>query len=628
MADVHLVQMPFAAVEHPSIGLSLLKAGLEALNISCRVEYPSLDFAERIGVRRYKLVDRCFTEDLVGEWVFSRAAFPEFAPDDQAYLDRLHLAFWPGAAEDLRALRGEAEAFIEETARRLLQQRPRLVGCSSVFAQNCASLALLRRLKELAPDVITVLGGANCEGDMGQTLADNFAYLDYVVSGEADHSFPALCRQLLQGAPSATLPPGVLRGHPSVRSPGPAPRATVHDLDRLPAPNYDDYFAALERSPLREQIAPGLMIETSRGCWWGQKHHCTFCGLNGQGIGYRHKSAPKVIEEFDELYRRHQVERFEVVDNIIAMDHLQTVLPHFAERGAPYRIFYETKSNLKRQQVELLARAGVRWIQPGIESMHSEILKLMDKGSTASINVCLLKWAREFGIRLSWNFLCDFPGEEDCWYEEMASWLPWISHLQPPGGLHRVRFDRFSPYFSEPEKYGLTIVPFDSYRSVYPLSTEDLSRIAYFFRGVGREASQPRPGLRALRQVIERWKDAFWNSSLPIILSATPTPDGVEFLDTRPQAPQRRRRISGLTAAVYQACQTPTSPASLQRTLAVSEAALQSPIQELLEAKLVLMLEGKLLALGVEGSLPTLPGGADFPGGALHDAPLPALAAR
>ncbi len=39
--------------------------------------------------------------------------------------------------------------------------------------------------------------------------------------------------------------------------------------------------------------------ETSRGCWWGQKKHCTFCGLNPLGMNYRAKSPERAVEIID-----------------------------------------------------------------------------------------------------------------------------------------------------------------------------------------------------------------------------------------------------------------------------------------------------------------------------------------
>jgi radical SAM superfamily enzyme YgiQ (UPF0313 family) len=79
------------------------------------------------------------------------------------------------------------------------------------------------------------------------------------------------------------------------------------------------------------------------------------------------------------------------------MTYFKTVLPRLAESGS-YTIFYEIKANLRREQVHLLADAGVRWIQPGIESLDDNALRLIGKGNSTLMNVQLLKWSCEFGI--------------------------------------------------------------------------------------------------------------------------------------------------------------------------------------------------------------------------------------
>ncbi|MGF6313267.1 MULTISPECIES: radical SAM protein [unclassified Bradyrhizobium] len=80
-------------------------------------------------------------------------------------------------------------------------------------------------------------------------------------------------------------------------------------------------------------------------------------------------------------------------------------------------IFFEVKANLKRQEVERLAAAGVRWIQLDIESLDTRILKLMRKATTSVHHILLLKWCRQQGVQVSWSLLWGFPGEHDALYE-------------------------------------------------------------------------------------------------------------------------------------------------------------------------------------------------------------------
>ena len=638
-ADVCLVTMPYGNIHRPSIALGILKASLEGTGITCAVEYANLRFAELIGLDMLGLMYFTRTDSLIGEWTFAGAAFPEHPSRVADILGQagrhqppnlpsvaVRDGEFAGVFEHLRAV---APGFVDDTARRILARGPRLVGCTSTFEQQTASLALLRRIKALAPSVVTVLGGANCEAEMGWAVIREFPWVDYVVSGEADELFPRLCRLALDRGTDvapADLPAGVLAAvhvREAAYGPGsaPVPRAIVERLDATPVPDYSDYFEALARSPLAHAITPALVIETSRGCWWGQKSQCTFCGLNGEGMSYRAKSARRVLDELDGQTARYGVARFEVADNILDMGHVRTVLPELARRGAPYRFFYETKANLRRDQVALMAAAGITRMQPGVEALHDELLRLMAKGNTAAINVQVLRYAREFGMFCNWYLLVGFPGEDPRWHEEVAQWMPLLYHLQPPAAVVHVRFDRFSVYHAHPERYGVDLRPYPSYFAVYPLGPERMTDLAYFFVDASRaEPSAVAPGAPALAARVAEWKALFARDVRPVLCM---TADGgtVTFLDTRPCAAARRTTLEGLAAEAYLACDPAIGEAELLRRLARDGDAARSPdavravIARLVGLRVLLAVHGKYVALAVPGELPPIPGPEEFPGG-------------
>jgi len=126
---------------------------------------------------------------------------------------------------------------------------------------------------------------------------------------------------------------------------------------------------------------------------------------------YRSKSPERAVAEIDYLVDRYGVRKLEAADAILDMSYMDTVLAELAGRDEPPLLFYEVKANLKREHVERFAQAGLRSIQPGIESLHAETLKLMDKGNSGVINVQLLKWVTELGIGVNWNFIINIPGE-------------------------------------------------------------------------------------------------------------------------------------------------------------------------------------------------------------------------
>jgi len=633
--DVVLVTMPYVSVERPSMALGMLAAVLDRAGISAKVIHANLMFAERLGRVAYESINSTDITLQMGEWTFSRAAFRAEVRSAADYVAGLGpaAAAQPDMADTLLGIRAEAEAFVDELAETIVASRPRIVGCSSVFQQHCGSLALLRRIKERDPTIVTMMGGANCEAEMGVATHDHYRWVDIVVSGEAEELLPGLCRLIFEHGsdiPASMLPEGVVG--PASRSAPPgsavAPRALITNLDELPFPNFDDYFDQLRSSPLRDHIRPGMPIETSRGCWWGAKHHCTFCGLNGIGMAFRAKSEERARQEMRYLSERHGLKKFMAVDNILDNRYFNHLIPWLAERG-DMLVFYETKANLSKSQVELLARAGIRWIQPGIEAMHDGLLTLLNKGCSTTINIQLLKWAYNSGVWITWNHLYGAPGDNPEWYDEVADWLPAIVHLQPPAGgsISQIRYDRFSPYFNKAMSYGLDLVPYWGYSEVYPVDGERLASQAYFFRHLGSPVTEP----ARLRAVIENWSHLFFRQggapgALPEraanapVLEMTDRGETASIRDTRPCATAAHHELTVLETLICRACDAARTAGAITEAVRSAgadetDASIAAARESLVARKIVLEFSGKFLCLATIPHAPPYVGLDDFAGG-------------
>ena len=639
-----LVAMPYASPQRPSLALGLLKAVLDREDLPTRALHFYLAWAGDVGLRRYLTCSVSASTDYAsGEWTFAGAAFREEAPDPEAYLAAFPDAPpfseadpGPGGRQaflrDLRFMRERAPGFVDRCAREILALGVRAVGCTSTFEQHVASLALLRRVKELDPTVATLLGGANCEAEMGAATHRNFPWVDFVVSGEAEELLPGLVRRILaegldlEDLPAPVLGPAHRRGTP----PGTPGRGLLRHLDGLPTPDFDDYFRELRASALEPALTLALPLETSRGCWWGDHHRCSFCGLNGQALGYRSKRADRALEELEGLEARYGVSTFETVDNILDNAYFQDFLPALADAPRRRRLFYEVKANLKRSQVQLLARAGVTWIQPGIESLSTPVLRLMNKGVQAWQNLLLLRHAREFGVRVSWSVLWGFPGEEDSWYQEMAEVFPLLEHLQAPASTIRMRVDRFGTYHARAVEEGRPLALMASFLHVYPLPERELHDLAYFFRFPGdsdpflpsrKDPDGPRaltnrPGVRAMRRAAKAWQVAFHRRLRPV-LALEDDGEAVHVLDTRRCGSEVSARLVGAERAVLLACEAAPSAARLrdQGLEGLSAVEVSRALDTLRDRRLVVELDGRAVGLAVRGGLPSLPGLKEFPGG-------------
>lgn len=560
---VALVIMPFAAEDGPALGASLLASGLRGRGIPCDLFYLNLEFAARLGLRTYRAVDE-LTPFLPGEWAFAPSAFPEGLPDAENYF-RECLTGGPIPSTELIRARGLASGFVEHCRRAISWENYDVVGFSSSFQQNLASLALARLIKADHPEIRIVLGGANLEGPMGAAILDLCDFVDAVCDGEGDQAFPEYVL-------SDERTRRVIRGGP------------VTDLDALPAPDFSDYFAALKSSGL--DLPPAkthLKIELGRGCWWGEKAACTFCGLNGQGRTFRRKSTPRFLEEWGRL-SRYPTRSVILTDNILDQAAYDEVLPRMSSRGG-LRLFCEVKPPLSGERMEALAKAGVRRIQPGIESLSTRALGRMRKGTRSIDNLALLLRAIEQQISVTWNLLCGFPGETEAELLDQLELISLITHLLPPTGLYPVQFHRFAALTEEPERHGVgPLEPVPAYRHLYPFDAARLRELAYFFT-----PTAPRPVwpvVDRLAAAVTEWR--MIASGGHALLIHHDDGERLEILDTRPIASARRVTLSGPERELLLNCREPLGDLSQSATLTA-----------LKDKRLVIERDGAVLALSL-----------------------------
>jgi ribosomal peptide maturation radical SAM protein 1 len=555
---VLLLSLPFGSLTRPSLALGLLAAHCRRLQINCDVRYLTLRFAELVGPMEYLWLTREIPyEAFACDWLFTEALYGPRPEADAAYVEEVLGRIWHlrrDAVARIQRLRLAVEPFLLRCIEEIDWSRYTLAGFTSMFQQNIASLALAARVKAAYPHLTIAFGGANWEDPMGEALQRRFPFVDLVFSGEADVSFPA-----------------TLAARRRERSDPAARAGTVADLDELPLPDFDAFFEQLRSRPCFVDLTPQLLVETARGCWWGERSHCTFCGLNGSTMAFRSKSPQRVVEEFAYLRARHGVRGFWVVDDILDMRYFRTVLPMLEGERLDVELFWEVKANLSAKHVRALRAAGVRSIQPGIESLSDHVLALMQKGTTGLKNIELLKWCREYGVKPVWNLLYGFPGETEADYDETRALIEAIWHLDPPQACGRVRLDRFSPYHEDPEAFGMENVrPKAPLSHIYPFPREDVMEIAYYFDfdyADGRSANAPAG--RAL-ELARSWMADAERGLLALTVVEDRT---VHLADSRrrPGAASERIVLDGWRADVFLACDRAQSPRELLRLPAVRE---------------------------------------------------------
>jgi ribosomal peptide maturation radical SAM protein 1 len=535
--------MPWGPVSHGAIGLGILKQCAKRHGYSTDIHHLNIRFAEQIGVELYRKISE--ESALLPEWFFAAPLFgkkglgliannwEEMSGTDGNRMKQLLLEMGQISESQCQKIADEAAPrFIDECVSAADWSKYMVVGFSTSFAQTAASLFLAKRIKELHSGVKIVFGGANTDSEMGFEILKGFDWVDYVVHGEAEHSFPRLLNAIADGKHHDPLP-GVSERRGTTLIPGYMNAEPFKDLNDSPAPDYSDYIREIENVGLDRKIRISLLFESSRGCWWGAKHHCTFCGLNGTTMAFRKKTPERVYQDIIEISGKYRCLNLDAVDNILALDYFNQLLPKLAAASFDLNLFYEVKANLTREQVRMLRAAGIRKIQPGIESLSTRLLRLMRKGVTAIQNIQLLKWCVEFGIDPSWNVLYGFPGESPEDYSDFPRLSKLLSHLRPPRGITPITFERFSPYHFEREKYSLTIKPFVYYRFIFPESHVEMDKIAYYFSGEWEDArGNPAEYSQPLYQAVEEWQRSWKDQG--IFCYYEKGPGFISIYDSRP----------------------------------------------------------------------------------------------
>jgi len=528
MTNVLLLSMPFDSIRRPSIALSLLSKVLQKKGINADIAYVNLQFAKQIGLTLHQVIaEKVPQELLLGDIIFSQAAFGKKFMFEKLHGIKTHVQDLPNRYgsipswlfEKLPYLSEQSHIFLDNLIANINFETYNLIGFTCMF-NITPSLALSKKIKKdaIRPPHI-MIGGSCCQNEMGKTIHESCSWIDFVCNSEGEHTIEMVLEQINAQSFDFQNIPNLVWRHGAESIENESSCNEFVNLNQLPSPDYSTWFSQLNSYKIDiPESELTLPIETSRGCWHGQKSQCLFCGLNGNNINYRAKSYKNVIKDIQNI-SKYKIKSVYAVDNILNMTFFKNLFPALSKMKLDMNFFFEVKCNLTRKQMQLLKSAGVSWIQPGIESLNSDLLSLMNKGCKSFQNIRILKWACEFGIGVVWNILYGFPGEKGENYKSIVDLIPYIHHLFPPTlGCNKIRIDRFSPLFNSFTKSSLfKIKPFSTYTFAFPFNENQIRNMAYFFENnnnaenieSGREDT-----LDQLKCSISNWQNMFGQESL------------------------------------------------------------------------------------------------------------------
>ena len=609
-ADVILLSAPFTSPPIPSVALSIFRKILVDGGLKAKVIYPMFLMTHLMGAEDTRRLADLHRTGLYKEYCFAHLTDrpSDCDPEQAAAL------MYPDDAGDVTGLlrrgREAAEITVEATAQKIIAMEPKVLACSSIYSQLCCSLAVCRRVKELRPDIRTIIGGF-IHAERGTRLLKNYTSLDYVSLGEGDETMLETCR-VMMGLDEGPMPYGVLCRN-DLDGLEEIPYRMTLDMNSVPMPVYDDYMEEVklleegfyDLSADNGRYSPDirLYLEGSRGCWWGQKHPCSFCALNGLKNVFRSKDPEKIYDEIKTVAEKYPGIPIQLTDNILSAGFIKEVLPRMAADGNSYHLFAEIKSNMKDSDMEAFRKAGIYELQPGIESLNDHLLELMGKGNTAVNHVNLLKMGRRYGLTLRWNILCGVPGEDEEDYLEMAELIPKLYHFNYPFATNIV-FDRNSCYDNDAEKYGLELVPMKGMEMIYGDDPETISDMSFSFDNEGSFAQTYEKNSHLYSRIAElcaEWEKLCLSDSPPV-MRCVYSGDMTMIRDTRPVAQSGILTLDGLHSDLYRLMEAPVTEKDIKEKLPegrYSDAEIREAIMDLEDMALIEHLSGRYLALAV-----------------------------
>jgi|GEM_PF-2733472 len=606
-----LLSLPWRLSGWPSTALGTLKSYLAAAGTEVTTLHLHMEVACAVGMDRYQLLAE-------RAWDLAEILYGcLLAPDERDRLltpvveklrsqGQADLAQW-AATSGVEEVRDATLACLESVD----LERYWLAGLSVGALQLCSSIYVARLLRQRAPGMHLLFGGAGLVGEVGRNLLATEPAIDAVVDGEGEETLLRIARLGAPLSPEAlaTIPNLWYRAESGIRR---TPTEVLADLDPTPYPDYSDYFAAAERLgyPADAMMLP---VEGSRGCSWEHRcgpeelRGCTFCGLFRGSPDYREKSLGRLLGEVDELVRRSQLLDLAFVDAYLPQSHRRELLAALGDGSRDLTVWCELRCNLDEEVATLLAAAGVWKVQLGVEAFHTGILKRMEKGTRAIENVYSVRLCEERGVHAQYNLLTHYPGVPRGEVEEMLGMIPLLFGYRPPH-LSEFYLDRGSRIYQEPQRFGLTRedldhVPPDHLPS--GLSGRKVTQVVPFrLDPVAREAV---PAWEGLARLVEQWEQVYRRAvraGVRLPLSYREGQDFVEVTDCR-SGEQRTLRFGGALREVFLACRAPISLSRLARELPhLNPARIGSLVAALAAQQLLFQEELLCLALPARATLP------------------------
>jgi len=276
------------------------------------------------------------------------------------------------------------------------------------------AIPITKKLKQLYPALTVVWGGYFPSNQPGSVL--NSGYVDYIVNGPGDTTFPDLLQALENNTSPEVIRNLIYKKDGEIIK---TAKAELPDLDKLPPLPYEklNSFYPLQKYLGKTYLGSRtIAYHSSFGC----PFTCSFCAVVPiYNARWKGKSALGIYNDVKFLKERFQGDAIEFHDNNFFVSEKRVV--EFAKLIMNENMVWwgeariDTMDKYKDESLELIRKSGCKMIFFGAETGNDEILKKMDKGGTQTA-AQILRFAermKKFDIIPEYSFVLGTPSDND-----------------------------------------------------------------------------------------------------------------------------------------------------------------------------------------------------------------------
>jgi len=288
---------------------------------------------------------------------------------------------------------------------------PDIAGLTAMTHEINQAAVIATQLKAHR-NIPIIIGGCHVTALPQKTLSE-FSVFDYGIYGEGEKTILELLSRDIQQR-NNTLPINDVKGlmfrdKNQVVVNEPRPFLTSEELDTLPLPAFDDYYA--DNSHALAEKHSYYTLFTSRGC----PYHCAFC-MQVLGRKVRWRSPQNIIQEMNFAIEHYGAHTFDFADEIFLFgnQHTRDLLKLFIQQDFPGRVRWSalTRANFVTPDlIDLAKKAGCFRLEMGVESGDDKILKTIGKGITVDQVRKAVAIIKKAGLSLGTYYILGHPNE-------------------------------------------------------------------------------------------------------------------------------------------------------------------------------------------------------------------------